>query len=273
MSADGSVVSSVEHGGFQIDGSGSAETALESLKSIPTEQAKGEEKEPEKDPVSAAASELGKRGGKAAAKARKEAAKDAEGEKEPAKAAEPEKAAETKPGDGEGSNEQETEAEERKSRAAERVKQATRDAAEAKREAQRLRERLEALERERNAPQRAQDASRDAKPEPPKGKPKSEDFESYDEYLDARDAWNKSQWEAEREQRDRARSEQAEVQGVFKAFQESTRAAASEDPDFWDSVPQIDSRTPLGHEILRSGKSAPGILRYLGENPDVYEKI
>src|ERR1043165_254861 len=103
MSADGASISTVEHGGFTIEGSGSAENALASLAQIQDKPADKEESKEEgekpspKETLSQAASELGKKGGKAAAKARA-AAKAEPAQEAPVQAVEPEKAAETKAG-------------------------------------------------------------------------------------------------------------------------------------------------------------------------------
>jgi hypothetical protein len=246
--------------------------AVEPKKDEPTKfkavKPEGEKEEKPKSAISEAASKLGKKGAQAAAKAR--AAKGEEEEApEPEKA--PEKPAKAEYPEEEDEPEEDTDPEVRKSRAAERVKQATREAAEAKRERDRLKAENEELRKARPAP-----AAEERKaPEPAKApeKPKADTFENYEDYLDARDKWNRQEWSREESERAAQRAEREQVMGTVKTFQEAVSEAVAEDPGFWDKVPEIHDSTPLGQEIVRAGKHAPAILLHFAENPAEYKRI
>ncbi len=211
----------------------------------------GEKPEKEKTGISKAASDLGKRGGKAAAQAR--AAKEEEEapeKEEPEPKAKP--AAET-PDEGEDDDEDEGDEPSRKSRAAERVKQATREAAEAKRDAARLRQENEELRKARTTP-----VEPAVRPEPVKAAEKpsweSGEFKDWDQFMDARDKWNRSEWTREQAKEQAQRAEREQVIGTVRTFQEAIADTLAEDPEFWDRVPEIHDTTPLGQLIVRAGR-------------------
>jgi hypothetical protein len=264
----------IEGDGIRIESS--EETAEQMLKAVepkkdePTKfkavKPEGEKEEKPKSAISEAASKLGKKGAQAAAKARAAKGEEAPEPEKPAQKAksdEPDEEPDREPDDGSEAD--------RKSRAAERVKQATRDAAEAKREAARLKAENEELRKAHPAP-----AAEERKaPEPRKApeKPKADAFENYEDYLDARDKWNRQEWSREESERAAQREERKQIEGTVKTYQESIHEAEAEDPEFWDKVPQIHAESPLGQEIVRSGANAAAILLHLAENPAEYKRI
>lgn len=58
-----------------------------------------------------------------------------------------------------------------------------------------------------------------AKPRIPENKPKLDDFETLDEFMDARDAWARSQWESEQEQQRSQQEQQQAMQVEVEAWQ------------------------------------------------------
>jgi hypothetical protein len=294
MSADAAAVSTAEHAGFTLTGSGAEEAVASLQPETPTEA------QPEGKPdIAKAASELGKLGAKAAAKARKEAAKvkpiadpDPAPEAEPAEKAgaveaPAEEAAEEAP-EGETAEQRE----ERKSRAAERVKEATRQAAEAKREAARLRDELDRI-RQEAARSRQAEQPKESRPEPrrdaPAEKPKPDDFENYEDYLDARDTFNREQWEAERAQRDQAERRQQRIGGMAKTFADHVKKAIAEEPEFLDNLsPEVRELSPsfalvegetptarnwIADALVRRPEHAAQVMRHLTANPEDFKRL
>jgi hypothetical protein len=275
---------------------------------------KGEpvEEEPEKDPVSKAAAELGKKGGEAAAKARakaeKEAKRAARDSKADADAAGEEPAGEAEAEEAEGAEAAEESQAAKDARKGNprhdpqaRVQQATREAAEARREAAELRTRLERLERERQAaagtahgtPASGQDERKPESEKLPQGfppKPVVEDFETYEEWLDARDEWRDAlrdhrQREAEFNYR---RGEAIHNRKV--AFAQAFTKAAEADATFRDRIsPEVtglevsaaviernerpSGRNWIADEMFSAPDLAPGWALYLSEHPEDLQRI
>lgn len=296
MSADVTAVGTVEHAGFTISGTGVSEESLKALDPGNGEAAPaGDEKETAdpKDALSKAASELGKKGGEAAAKARKEAAKESAKPIKPIPdkpAAKNEVAAPVEPAkeaaEPEAKEETAEEIEERKSRARERVEQATRDAAEARREVQRLREELERTRREIARPEGKAEPEAAPKQEA-KGKPDPEQFERYEDYLDARDQYNREQWEAEHKQRQALEQRSQRVNGAMETFFGKLGEAAKADPDFHGRTVsfvgelqpsflvksgEIKGLNRLSDEIILSEHSGK-LVDYFSEHRDEYQRL
>lgn len=267
--------------------------------------------------VSQAASELGKRGGEAAAKARKEAAKEA------ARAAEVESDDDEAQKAGaveETADETEDEAEaakrkadeeisaadpkKRKELASERIREATKRAAEAAREAKQLREENERLRRESRPQERpeAQDRPQERQAEPVKGKPKAEDFESYEDFVEALTEFKAdekiSRVEQERAQRAAQEARTRQAREKWGSFRERVSGVPKTDPshkakftEFMEGIhPDVadleptsellerDSRARPGPanvvaDYLFSSEKAPSLMLHLSENPDVFQRL
>jgi hypothetical protein len=265
-------------------------------------EAKPESKEPrvvkpipddpeEKSPLSKAASELGKKGGEAAAKARKEAAKEAK----PA-----EKAEET---DDEPATEEGKEKPLGKPRDDPRARmlEATRKEAEAKRERDAERARAERLERELAAERAARPAPPKPAAEPEKArpaediKPKADDFEDYEQFLDARDAYNRRQWERETEARAQVSARQRSVDSTVFSFNERLAGVKADNPEFAAKFhefmggvsPEVRDLQPsfmraegqrpdashvIADEIIRS-EHAPALMLHFTEHPEDLQRV
>lgn len=285
---DSAPVSTVEYGGMTIASVGtSAEETKAFQEHVKADAAKAEktEKAPSpKERASEAARELGKRGGKAAAEAR-ERAKDAPPEKE---TTEPEKQA--KP-EASKAAEGEEEDEHLSDRARKRVEKATREAAEHRRtleaerrerEAERARyeARLAALEtrggRDERQPERQPERAQ------PQGKPRMEDFENYEEYLDARDSWNRDEWTRESGRRHAAEQEVATVKAHVDDFLKhvNTEFIDTLDQDmvqrlrpvhFMGEGEQLGSDNLLATEIMYLRREAKPVLQYLSDHPEAFD--
>ena len=249
------------------------------------------------DAASRAASELGKRGGKAAAEKRaaKGDSSDLEVEttdEKPAKPekveakAEPEEKPEAKPDKAEAEKPEEKPKKEGDPRhdPKARMLEATRQAAEAKRElaAERaakaaVEARLEALERSTPRP------TAEAKPKAdPDAKPTPDAFESYEEYLDARDAHNRKAWEAETQKRSQAEAVDRAIGEQKRKFAEVTvpnLEKYSEEVLSLQTEFQIPEGTKpsgenwIANELFFSPESAPTLMLHFTEHPDELQRI
>jgi len=238
------------------------------------------------DAASRAASELGKRGGKAAAERRAEKsdlkAEQTEPDEKPevveAKAEPEPEAKEEKPEEKpkrEGDPRHDPKA---------RMLEATRQAAEAKRElaAERaakaaLEARLEALERSTPRP------TAEAKPKvDPDAKPTPDAFESYEEYLDARDAHNRKAWEAETQKRSQAEAVDRAIGEQKRKFAEVTVPNLEKYSEEVLSL-QTEFQIPEGakpsgenwiaNELFFSPESAPTLMLHFTEHPEDLQRI
>lgn len=279
-------LSSVEHDGFTVT---STDTSPEDITKSLTPQA-----EPEEADLSKAASELGKKGGKAAAekkaKEAKEAAKETKEEvKEPEEAPEPEEAKDPEKAE-----------EERKSKARQRVEEATREAAQLKREIAAERAERERLAREvrelresRERPQERRGALQES-PEPPK--PKLEDFETHEEWVEAMVEFKADQklFEYQRQSYQRAAvaAQHQALAGDVQTFNGRLAKAREADPEFDTRIHpdisglepsftlprdqngrrQIEGKNVLADEVVRS-EHGPEIMLYLSEHHDEYQRI
>ena len=297
MSTQPAAISTVEHAGFTITGTGAS---TEALSAPPETQDKAEGASP-KETLSKAASELGKEGAKAAAKARKEAAKAAPAEEAPeAKPeAKPAEKPEAKAAPAEEAEEEGETPEERKSRAQQRVQEATRAAAEAKRELARekqereaLARRLEALERERTRPE----AAPAEKPAPPKSeaastddpRPKPDDFENWSDYEDKLLEWNRREFRREMAKEQEAERHVQEVGRKADAFFGRLKSAAQADPEFHGRTIEFvgnlqpswmlrdgqarQAHNDIADELFRS-ESAPALISHFVEHPEDFDRL
>lgn len=277
MSADSSAIASVEHGGFTVtSNTATAEEMTGALEARKTEKTGGDVQETHTDAngepdLSHAASELGKKGAAAAAEKRAADAKEAvKAEKAAREAKEEPEAAEDKR---KGNPRHDPQA---------RVAQATREAKEAKEEAARLRAELERRERAREI---------EAPPTPPKqakpeGAPKADDFETYEEFLDARDEYREKQREEKYAQREQEHNRAQRLDGYVQRYQESVKEAAKADPEFWNKIsedvhkllPTFRGGPPNGgtwiaDEIVDNAEQAPALLLHLSEHLEDFQRI
>ena len=247
-------------------------------------EVKPDSKEPETDQetdeaarVSRAASDLGKKGGEATAAKRAVAAKEeAKAEKDAAAGSEAEKDAEAeklgKP----------------RHDAKARMLEATRQAAEVKRELER-----ERAERARLAAEVEQlRKPAETKQETPTGRPKVEDYDTYEGYLDARDEWNDRQRETREAERARFAARHQGISTAFQTFAGRVEEARKTDTSFMErtswfgnqqpsfTLPKDEHGRPVGlrashvltDEII-SSENAPALMLHFAEHPEDLQRI
>lgn len=141
--------------------------------------------------------------------------------------------------------------------------------------------RAELLEQQANQ-RKAESLPAPAK-EPPTGKPKSDDFATYDEFLDARDAWNKAEWEKEQTAKqkqtdaDKAAAE-AKAQSAKHADRWNTREASVKgqfpayDASFSVFLKVAQQHPALAHAVFES-ELGPDLAQYLGANVEELTRI
>jgi len=123
---------------------------------------------------------------------------------------------------------------------------------------------------------------RPEKPEPkaeaePTGKPKSGDFETLEEYLEARDQWNRSEWARE----SKAEARQSELKGEqdkqLEAHLEREKAFIAKTDDYEDVVKELlDSKPATSatfEQLLVTSEHGPAILYELAKNRAELDRI
>jgi hypothetical protein len=109
---------------------------------------------------------------------------------------------------------------------------------------------------------------------PAAGEPKSADFASYDEYLDARIEWRAEQKMVQREQsfiQNRQRAAQAEQMGGLKAKCDEAEARY---PDYREVVEDSGVEvTPAMRDYLFESEKAGDLVYWLSNNPDETARI
>lgn len=110
----------------------------------------------------------------------------------------------------------------------------------------------------------------------PKGKPKKEDFETVDDYLDAVVDWRLEQRESERAKKSEASRGQRETQEqgrrLFEACLKGADDLGVEDFDQVALDEELDVTTPMMHAIAEC-KAPAAILYHLGQNPKEATRI
>lgn len=159
---------------------------------------------------------------------------------------------------------QETDKEERpkKDRIQKRFDQLTREKYE-------LMARIEALER------RLAQGGDHSQPagEPPAGPPRQEDFESYEDYVEARAIWKMEQKLAEREQRMAEREAQQQAQETMRRWSARVEAARSKYEDFDEALDTDVKITPAIQQALMESEAGAEIAYYLGKHPEEAARI
>ncbi len=279
--------------------SSNTETADEMRENLASEPKPldGEEEDPKEAAArerKEAAAKLGKAGGEAAAKAREKADKAKPGKEAAASEDKPEP--EAKPEEGKG---KEPAAEEDKPGhprhdAQARIQELARARADERRRNDELAARLERLEQDRERLARGEPITprEQSQPQEAPGKPKSEDYDDWNEYVAALVDWTADQkLKAHQEQaqrQERAQAHAREVVQRVETFNQRVAQAAVANPEF---LSKADSRllelTPsfllapnqppgpdncLADELTTSDRG-PEMMIYLSEHPDEVVKL
>ena len=244
----------------------------------------------DKAKLAQAAADLGKKGGTAAA-----AKRAADAKAKPEEKAEGEEASQT---DGKAKDDEKPLGKPRDDPRA-RMLEATRKEAEAKKAlaseraerqalANEIREIRSALTKREPGESRQSQAEAERKPAST-GKPAPEQYDDYEQYLDARDNWNRKEWAAENTRRQSEAEYQQRVMGQVGSFTQSLASAAKSDPEFNGKVAQEvmdlqptmtldpnqmpDASNWVADELVFSAENAPALMLYLSEHLDDLQRI
>lgn len=106
-------------------------------------------------------------------------------------------------------------------------------------------------------------------------KPKPEDFETHEDWLDARDEWNESRREKVREAKEREKSVQSEHDARVQSHVARVNAFAEKYPDFHDVMADVDD-VPLSvtvRQCILKSENGPELMYELAKNPEEFERI
>jgi hypothetical protein len=299
---DDTGISTIEHGGMTLTSTGVtekdakaslAQSDAQDAPEKPEKEAKADK--PKKLGPSDHARELGKRGGKAAAERRAEAAKEAPAAEEPVKARDGQEGPEEEPEPEEGAEAADKDEEPLSKRAQRRIEVATRKQAEARRELEAERARARQLEAEVAAyrvrgegsrGESAKDGAADRREQPvgdPSGKPRIGDFDDHEDYLDARDKWNRDEWERDLQRRHHAASTVDTVKSHVDTFLKHVTPELREriDPELLDMTPtwfmregqQITADNLIANEAIYLREQGPAVLEYLSEHLEELQRL
>lgn len=175
-----------------------------------------------------------------------------------------------------------------------RIAKTTYEREEANRQAEAARAEAEALkaenarlkaERERpradDAPRRTEDEQKryeqwKAGHDPSDKKPEEGEFDSYAQYLDARDEWNERRVDRKHERAAQERQQferQARIQQAATTFQSRMDKEVQKDPEFKAILDRV--QIPQGPilDVFLTTDVPEGMARYFDANPDVLQKI
>lgn len=167
-----------------------------------------------------------------------------------------------------------------------RMLEATRKEAEAKRVAAAAEQRARELEARLAALERGEKPKAEAEAAAPKWdkskKPAPDTFDTYEEYLDARDEFNKSQWEAELRQQSTMAAVNQAIDAQIGKFH---KAAAQNLDKYSDDVLSLktefqlaEGETPDGsnwvaNELVFSPETAPSLMLHFSAHPEDLQRI
>lgn len=106
-------------------------------------------------------------------------------------------------------------------------------------------------------------------------KPKSDDFESHEEYIDALTDWKMEAKISDYENKKRVELARNEVQTKVKTHAERVKAFVSKHDDFHDLMEEVDDVRVSGavQEIILDSENGPALMYELAKNRDEFERI
>ena len=108
----------------------------------------------------------------------------------------------------------------------------------------------------------------------PAAKPKQEDFEDFDKYLDARDAYNKQEWKKEQREEADQSSERAAATTRQERWAKGVDALKTENDDYENVVEDSDfTVTPAMHDALLESEQGAAVFFHLCKNQEQADKI
>lgn len=284
MTPEGAEISTVEHNGFTVTSNFESPDQLKASFAPPA----AEPSEASEAPAKEAKSDVKTTKVDDAGRVHEQDGKFRKPDGEPEKEAEP-KAAKAEEPAKEDKPEDKVEVEKRRRDARWRVEQATAQAATLKRERESLSQenaRLKAELESRTAPgEKPAPAPRETRTGPTP--PDPEKYETLAQYLDARDSFNRQQWQSE----ERTRHEQEErTRQITTSVETFQKALKDQGEDFYESIdPAVLQLKPsfvamaegerlgplnaIADEIIRAGANAPTFMRYFSENSDELQRL
>lgn len=136
---------------------------------------------------------------------------------------------------------------------------------ELRRELRQAREELQQL----RAPRTAEPAKQEPIPKPA-SKLNPEDFQTYDEYMQATVAEAIKGEQAKRDAESKQQQEARYYQEKRAEFENHAQAIVQAVPDFWEviSSPQVPMTNPMAHAVIELGEMGPVTALYLASKPD-----
>lgn len=287
---DGYTIQSTDKSASQIQEALDSSPKPRKIAPIPD---KPKEKEP--PDASTAASVLGKRGGKAAAEARKATSVAEVSEPESADGRDVGRTGDQAPvaeADDLGSDARPTDDEPEETRGIrsesikQRIREATARAAEAKRERDYWRAEAERVRQEREAQQRPPEQPQQGQPQKRALPFKPEEFETYEDYLDARDEYRRQEWEHEQRANAQVDAYAQQLDGYFSAYRERMNKAFN--GDFESRVSEevrnlrvsaaLDANERIGPDNIIADEivcceNPAGVSLYLSEHPEELQRL
>lgn len=107
------------------------------------------------------------------------------------------------------------------------------------------------------------------------GKPKADDFETHEDFVEALTDWKLETKEKERESKAKETQLKTDYQSQSNEFKKKCREFSEANDGFRDAVEDVDDilMSPGLQEIVLSSDSGPALLYELAKNRDEYERI
>lgn len=134
-----------------------------------------------------------------------------------------------------------------------------------------LMEKVERLELEAKDRAAGKEAAR-AKDEPKK--PKMDDYDDLESYVNALSDFNTQQKIAELKAKESEESEQQSLREIYDSYNEKVAAFSAEHDDFEEVVGRPDLKIPQGVQLaILEMDNGPEVAYFLGSNPDICKKL
>lgn len=116
------------------------------------------------------------------------------------------------------------------------------------------------------------DLNKEAKTE---GKPKADDFDSHDEYVEALADWKTEQKLKEHDARQRETQAKTEHQSQVETYQQGIQVLMEKHEDFEEALESVDDIrvSPAVQQLLLDSKNGPDLTYHLAKNREEFERI
>lgn len=114
-------------------------------------------------------------------------------------------------------------------------------------------------------------------------KPKSEDFTTYEDFLDARDAYNRKQWESDQavklqqtEEAKKIEAAKAQAEQQKNVFNSREKLVMAKTPDYaqhFDAFLAVAQLAPAIARAVFESEIGPDLANYLGAHPEELQRI